>query len=168
MDLKAFAKSDTPVIEGRGFGGITRTDIKTPLTVRERCTLIPQFSDHQVTAGPVPAPRSAPARRRPPQAKIAQRVVPHDLRPVALRKELTEPGGLFRAYQQRTEPDVALLADLQECKARAFTTWAEVTYDGALRRDPRHAGAGRCRHPPAAPAAHPAASWTTGLQWTGC
>ncbi|MER5916060.1 crotonase/enoyl-CoA hydratase family protein [Streptomyces sp. NPDC001982] len=31
MDLKAFAKGDTPVIEGRGFGGITRTDIKTPL-----------------------------------------------------------------------------------------------------------------------------------------
>ncbi|MCX5112346.1 crotonase/enoyl-CoA hydratase family protein [Streptomyces sp. NBC_00378] len=31
MDLKAFAKGDTPVIEGRGFGGITRIDIKTPL-----------------------------------------------------------------------------------------------------------------------------------------
>ncbi|MFH8631497.1 crotonase/enoyl-CoA hydratase family protein [Streptomyces lydicus] len=31
MDLKAFAKGDTPVIEGRGFGGVTRTDIKTPL-----------------------------------------------------------------------------------------------------------------------------------------
>lgn len=31
MDLKAFARGDTPVIEGRGFGGITRTDIKTPL-----------------------------------------------------------------------------------------------------------------------------------------
>jgi enoyl-CoA hydratase len=31
MDLKAFAKGDTPVIEGRGFGGITRTEIKTPL-----------------------------------------------------------------------------------------------------------------------------------------
>ncbi|MFD0337174.1 crotonase/enoyl-CoA hydratase family protein [Streptomyces sp. NPDC127117] len=31
MDLKAFARGDTPVIEGRGFGGITRTEIKTPL-----------------------------------------------------------------------------------------------------------------------------------------
>ncbi|MFG2951570.1 crotonase/enoyl-CoA hydratase family protein [Streptomyces adustus] len=31
MDLKAFARGDTPVVEGRGFGGITRTDIKTPL-----------------------------------------------------------------------------------------------------------------------------------------
>ncbi|MFJ7200399.1 MULTISPECIES: crotonase/enoyl-CoA hydratase family protein [unclassified Streptomyces] len=31
MDLKAFARGDTPVIEGRGFGGITRTEIKAPL-----------------------------------------------------------------------------------------------------------------------------------------
>ncbi|MEU6218195.1 crotonase/enoyl-CoA hydratase family protein [Streptomyces sp. NPDC047022] len=31
MDLKAFAKGDIPVIEGRGFGGITRIDIETPL-----------------------------------------------------------------------------------------------------------------------------------------
>ncbi|MET8814868.1 crotonase/enoyl-CoA hydratase family protein [Streptomyces sp. NPDC004549] len=31
MDLKAFARGDTPVIEGRGFAGITRTDLKTPL-----------------------------------------------------------------------------------------------------------------------------------------
>ncbi|MFD7873142.1 crotonase/enoyl-CoA hydratase family protein [Streptomyces sp. NPDC059766] len=31
MDLKAFARGDTPVIEGRGFGGITRAEIKTPL-----------------------------------------------------------------------------------------------------------------------------------------
>jgi hypothetical protein len=64
-------------------------------------TDVPQFSDRQVAAGPVPAPRSAPVRRRPPQAKIAQRVIPHDLRPVALRDELIELGDLFRAYQQR-------------------------------------------------------------------
>ncbi|MFJ8159096.1 crotonase/enoyl-CoA hydratase family protein [Streptomyces sp. NPDC094468] len=31
MDLKAFARGDTPVIKGRGFGGITRTHIKTPV-----------------------------------------------------------------------------------------------------------------------------------------
>ncbi|MGW0765450.1 crotonase/enoyl-CoA hydratase family protein [Streptomyces sp. NPDC002676] len=31
MDLKAFARGDTPVVEGRGFAGITRIDIKTPL-----------------------------------------------------------------------------------------------------------------------------------------
>ncbi|WP_331753880.1 hypothetical protein [Streptomyces sp. NBC_00826] len=100
----------------------------------------PQFSDHQVPAGPVPAPRSAPVRRRLPQAKIAQRVIPHDLRPVALRDELTELGDLFRAYQQREQPDLALLADLQERKARAFTTWADVTCDGALRWEARRAG----------------------------
>ncbi|WP_318275207.1 hypothetical protein [Streptomyces pharetrae] len=78
-------------------------------------------------------------RRRPPQAKIAQRVIPHDLRPVALRDELIELGDLFRAYQQRTEPDLALLADLQERKARAFTTWADVTCEGALRWEARRA-----------------------------
>ncbi|MEV6682707.1 hypothetical protein AB0N09_38460 [Streptomyces erythrochromogenes] len=98
-----------------------------------------RFSDHQAVNGPVPAPRSAPARRRPPQAKIAQRVIPHDLRPVALRDELVELGDLFRAYQQRDQPDLALLADLQERKARAFTTWADVTCEGALRWEARRA-----------------------------
>ncbi|MFE0872902.1 hypothetical protein [Streptomyces rochei] len=100
----------------------------------------PQFSDHQAAAGTaVPTPRSGPARRRPPQAKIAQRVIPHDLRPVSLRDELIELGNLFRAYQQRTEPDLELLADLQERKARAFTTWADVTCEGALRWEARRA-----------------------------
>ncbi|MFJ2736148.1 hypothetical protein [Streptomyces sp. NPDC087317] len=102
-------------------------------------TNVPQFSDRQVAAGPVPAPRSAPARRRPPQVKIAQRVIPHDLRPVALRDELVELGDLFRAYQQRDEPDLALLADLQERKARAFTTWADVSGIVSLRLDARRA-----------------------------
>ncbi|MFF7183483.1 hypothetical protein [Streptomyces sp. NPDC008121] len=99
----------------------------------------PQFSGHQAAAGPVPAPRSAPARRRPPQAKIAQRIIPHDLRPAALRDELVELGDLFRAYQQRDQPDLALLADLQERKARAFSTWADVTCEGALRWEARRA-----------------------------
>jgi hypothetical protein len=101
---------------------------------------VPQFSDRQASAGTrAPAPRSVPARRRPRQARIAQRVIPHDLRPVALRDELTELGDLFRAYQRREQPDLALLADLQERKARAFTTWADVTCDGALRWEARRA-----------------------------
>jgi hypothetical protein len=102
-------------------------------------TDVPQFSDRQAAAGPVPAPRSAPVRRRPPQAKIAQRVIPHNLRPVALRDELTELGDLFRAYQQRNEPDLALLADLQERKARAFTTWADASGITSLRLEARRA-----------------------------
>lgn len=101
-------------------------------------TGVPQFSDHQV-AGPVPVPRVASARSRPPQAKIAQRVIPHDLRPVALQDELIELGNLFRAYQQRDEPDLELLADLQERKARAFTTWADATSEGPLRWEARRA-----------------------------
>ncbi|MFG2881859.1 crotonase/enoyl-CoA hydratase family protein [Streptomyces sp. NPDC048297] len=31
MDLKAFAKGEKPVVPGRGFAGITRTEIRTPL-----------------------------------------------------------------------------------------------------------------------------------------
>ncbi len=109
-------------------------------TVTGTGTCGPQFSDRPVAAGTgVPAPRSVPARRRPPQAKIAQRVIPHDLRPVTLRDELIELRDLFRAYQQRDQPDLALLADLQERKARAFTTWADVTCDGALRLEARRA-----------------------------
>ncbi|MFE7042181.1 hypothetical protein ACFU9X_22880 [Streptomyces atratus] len=100
----------------------------------------PQFSDRQVAAGTeVPAPRSAPVRRRPPQVKIAQRVIPHDLRPAALRDELVELGDLFRAYQQRNEPDLALLADLHTRKASAFTAWATATGDARLRLDAQRA-----------------------------
>ncbi|MER8237387.1 hypothetical protein [Streptomyces sp. NPDC094049] len=101
--------------------------------------MVPQFSDQRAAAGPVPAPRSAPARRRPSQAKIAQRVIPHDLRPTVLRDELIELGDLFRVYQQSDQPDLAVLAGLQERKARAFTTWADVTSDGALRWEARRA-----------------------------
>ncbi|MGW9245220.1 hypothetical protein [Streptomyces sp. EN27] len=86
------------------------------------------------------APRSArPTRRRPPRGRIAQRLVPHDLRPVALRDELTELGELFRAYQARTEPDLELLADLHARKAEAFHAWAEVTADTGLRLDAQRA-----------------------------
>ncbi|MGC0372592.1 hypothetical protein [Streptomyces sp. SAI-229] len=103
---------------------------------------VPQFSDHQPptgTAAPAPTPRSVPARRRPRQGKIAQRVVPHDLLPDTLRDELIELGDLFRAYQRREQPDLALLADLQERKARAFTAWAGVTGDDDLREEARRA-----------------------------
>ncbi|MFK4600460.1 hypothetical protein RKD30_007127 [Streptomyces pristinaespiralis] len=85
------------------------------------------------------APRSVPARRRPKHGKIAQRVIPHDLHPTALRDELIEFGDQFRAHQQRTEPDLALLADLHTRKAHAFATWAEVTCDTGLRLDAKRA-----------------------------
>ncbi|MGW2179789.1 hypothetical protein ACWCXX_17150 [Streptomyces sp. NPDC001732] len=100
----------------------------------------PQFSHSgQATTDPVPAPRSVPVRRRPRQGKIAQRVVPHTLRPLALRDELVELGDLFRAYQQRDEPDLALLADLHSRKASAFAAWAEATGDTSLRLDAQRA-----------------------------
>ncbi|MFL4910685.1 hypothetical protein ACJ6WF_48250 [Streptomyces sp. MMS24-I2-30] len=117
-----------------------QTTGRPALTATGTGTSGPQFSDHQAAAGTaVPAPRPVTTRRRPPQVKIAQRVIPHDLRPVALRDELIELGDLFRAYQQRTESDLELLADLQERKARAFTTWADVSGEGALRWEARRA-----------------------------
>jgi hypothetical protein len=61
------------------------------------------------------------------------------LRPVALRDELIDLGDLFRAYQQRTEPDLELLADLHTRKANAFATWADVTGDTRLRLDAQRA-----------------------------
>ncbi|GHC50887.1 hypothetical protein RFN57_37605 [Streptomyces violaceochromogenes] len=107
----------------------------------------PHFSDQQVTTRtgcpaplPVATPRPVPARRRrPPEARIGRRVISRDLRPVSLRDELTELGDLFRAYQKRPEPDLALLADLQERKARAFLTWSDVSCDATLRLEAQRA-----------------------------
>ncbi|MYV65388.1 hypothetical protein GT043_05395 [Streptomyces sp. SID2131] len=101
-----------------------------------------QFSDRP-TATPgrhqVPEPRTVLARRRPWAGKIARRFIPHDLRPTALRDELVELGNLFRAYQQRDQPDLELLAGLQERKARAFTAWADATGEDTLRQEGRRA-----------------------------
>ncbi|WP_371627981.1 hypothetical protein OG245_24540 [Streptomyces sp. NBC_01116] len=103
----------------------------------------PHFSHSAsgTTAPPeVPAPRAArPARKRARRGRIAQRFVPHDLRPVTLRDELAELGELFRAYQQRAEPDLAVLAELHTRKAKAFSAWAEVTADTGLRLDAQRA-----------------------------
>ncbi|MFF0465678.1 hypothetical protein [Streptomyces mexicanus] len=65
--------------------------------------------------------------------------MPHDLQPDTLRLELIELGDAFRTYQQRTEPDLALLATLHERKARAFHLWADVSGDGSLRHEARRA-----------------------------
>ena len=71
--------------------------------------------------------------------KIAQRIVPHDLEPDTLRVELIELGDAFRAYQQRAEPDLAVLAELHDRKARAFAQWADVSGDGTLRQEAERA-----------------------------
>lgn len=102
-------------------------------------------ADAASTAGPASLPRArtdSPAtapRRAKRWGKIAQRTVPHDLEPDVLRLELIELGDAFRAYQQRPEPDLALLADLHERKARAFALWADVSGDGSLRHEARRA-----------------------------
>jgi hypothetical protein len=112
------------------------------------------FSDHNSSpAAASPSPADAPApvpharaaaqggmsRRAKRWGKIAQRTVPHDLAPDVLRVELIELGDAFRAYQQRTEPDLVLLAELHERKARAFRLWADVSGDGSLRHEAHRA-----------------------------
>ncbi|WP_329344842.1 hypothetical protein OG866_45140 (plasmid) [Streptomyces sp. NBC_00663] len=92
---------------------------------------------------PAPSPRAGRpggCRARVPRwGKIAQRIVPHDLEPDVLRIELIELGDAFRAYQKRSEPDLVVLAELHERKARAFSAWAAVSGDGALRDEARRA-----------------------------
>ncbi|MGI5451502.1 hypothetical protein ACQEVM_38220 [Streptomyces sp. CA-243310] len=91
----------------------------------------------------VPAARtatSATAPRRPKRwGKIAQRIVPYDLQPDVLRLELIELGDAFRAYQSNPEPDQTLLADLHDRKARAFSSWADVTGNASLRHEAKRA-----------------------------
>ncbi|WP_033820983.1 hypothetical protein [Kitasatospora sp. MBT63] len=79
-----------------------------------------------------PAGTSRPVRR---SGKIAQRIVPYDLEPEVLRIELIELGDAFRAHQKLPEPDLTLLAELQERKARAFDLWADLTGDTNLRQE---------------------------------
>ncbi|MFF0678984.1 hypothetical protein ACFYVW_10380 [Streptomyces tendae] len=86
-------------------------------------------------------PRRGSRRERKSCPKVAQRIVPDDLQPEALRLELTELGDAFRAYQRRPEPDLAVLAELHDRKARAFTRWADVTDDASLREEADRAAA---------------------------
>ncbi|MBP0462198.1 hypothetical protein, partial [Streptomyces montanisoli] len=89
---------------------------------------------------PVPGARAAASAGREPRrprrwGKIAQRIVPYNLEPDALRLELIELGDAYRAYQRRPEPDLVLLAELHDRKARAFAQWADVSGDASLRED---------------------------------
>jgi hypothetical protein len=92
---------------------------------------------------PVPHARTASpggtSRRTKRWGKIAQRIVPHDLEPDVLRVELIELGDAFRTYQQRSEPDLALLAELHERKGRAFRLWADVSGDNSLHHEAKRA-----------------------------
>ncbi|WP_319023139.1 hypothetical protein [Streptomyces phaeolivaceus] len=140
------------------------TDRQTPTpAATARAGVAAVFSDHRPSpttdASPSPATTPSPAPARVPHTraassrassraasrpakrwgKIAQRIVPHDLEPDVLRLELIELGDAFRAYQQRPEPDLPLLAELHERKARAFGLWADVSGDDSLRHEAHRA-----------------------------
>ncbi|MFZ3491804.1 hypothetical protein ACODT5_00935 [Streptomyces sp. 5.8] len=91
----------------------------------------------------VPGARTAAASKTPRRAKrwgkVAQRIVPYDLQPDVLRVELIELGDAFRAYQSNPVPDLALLAELHDRKARAFSSWADATGDASLRHEAKRA-----------------------------
>ncbi|MEU5599958.1 hypothetical protein [Streptomyces sp. NPDC020298] len=152
---------DTAVPPARTTPAATDQATQTPATEQERVGgtagngVTAVFSDHGpspagASSSPATAPASVPrtravspagpSRRAKRWGKIAQRIVPHDLEPDVLRLELIELGDAFRAYQQCTEPDLALLAALHERKARAFSLWADVSGDGSLRHEAHRAG----------------------------
>ncbi|MCM8552149.1 hypothetical protein [Streptomyces sp. STCH 565 A] len=98
------------------------------------------------TAAPGAAPRRREqgrerGREKKPWGKIAQRIVPYDLQPDVLRQELVDLGNEFRAYQRSPEPDLAVLAELHDRKARAFAAWATVADDATLREEAERAEA---------------------------
>ncbi|RPF39369.1 hypothetical protein EDD92_9622 [Streptomyces sp. TLI_185] len=123
---------DTASLPARATPAGTRQAAGTPAAERP-----------EPAGGTVPRARATSpgntSRRAKRSGKIAQRIVPRDLEPDALRVELTELGDAFRVYQQRTEPDLALLAELHERKARAFRQWADVSGDGSLRHEAHRA-----------------------------
>ncbi len=67
--------------------------------------------------------------------KIAQRTIPANLTPSALRDELLALGDEFRAYQSGEVIDLEHLAALHERKAVAFGQWADVAGDVGLRAE---------------------------------
>ncbi|MCQ6552021.1 hypothetical protein NPS70_02210 [Streptomyces sp. C10-9-1] len=101
---------------------------------RDAGAAAPGAGDARLPGARRATPAAAPRRVRR-WGKIAQRTVPHDLEPDVLRTELIELGDAFRAYQQRPEPDLALLAELHDRKARAFRLWADVGGDASLRHE---------------------------------
>ncbi|WP_399942034.1 hypothetical protein ACGH52_23300 [Streptomyces sp. BBFR25] len=101
---------------------------------------------HSPGATALPRARTAPSRGGPRRERkswqrVAQRIVPDDLQPDVLRLELVDLGDAFRAYQRRREPDLAVLAELHDRKARAFAAWAAVTGDASLREEAQRAEA---------------------------
>ncbi|MER7057767.1 MULTISPECIES: hypothetical protein [unclassified Streptomyces] len=97
-------------------------------------------------ARPAPLPRARTAasrggsrREKKQWGRVAQRIVPYDLQPDVLRLELIELGEAFRTYQRNPEPDLALLAELHDRKARAFALWATVTDDATLHEEAERA-----------------------------
>lgn len=114
----------------------------------------PQFSNHEAVTGSVPAPRTTPARRHPPQAKIAQRVVPP-------RSAARRPAG--RTHRTRRSlpglPNRAT-SPTWRCSPTSRSARPAPSPPGPMSpaRGPAMGGpacrAGRCRRPPPAPAAH--------------
>ncbi|WP_030659430.1 hypothetical protein [Streptomyces rimosus] len=131
----------------RGPAGECMAAVFSDHTPAPSTFLSPSPSPSPATDAP-PSPAAAPAKVPPARAaaprtkrwgKIAQRLVPYNLEPEVLRVELIELGDAFRAYQQRPEPDLTLLAELHDRKARAFSLWADISGDPSLHHEAQRA-----------------------------
>jgi enoyl-CoA hydratase len=125
MDLKAFARGDVPVLDGRGFGGLTRAVVRKPLIAAVEgwalgggfelalgCDLIvaaddARFGVPEVTHGLVPAEGGLIRLPRRIPYHVALRVLltgePLGAREAAghgLVSELTAPGAALETAQQ--------------------------------------------------------------------
>ncbi|MFD7699177.1 hypothetical protein [Streptomyces caelestis] len=133
----------TPEAEQKGADGATGKGMAPVFSDHGPSPAAGDASSPPTTSTSVPRARAVPgataSQRAKRWGKIAQRIVPHDLEPDVLRLELIELGDAFRTYQQRTEPDLALLAELHDRKARAFALWADVSGDESLRHEAKRA-----------------------------
>ncbi|MET8704350.1 hypothetical protein ABZW10_36675 [Kitasatospora sp. NPDC004723] len=136
---EAATVSGKPAPAGEHPGGTVERKVVAAFSDRATAPELPSPAAAQNVPDVRAASPAGTSRRSKRWGKIAQRIVPYDLEPEVLRTELIELGGAFRAHQRRTEPDHALLAELQERKARAFDLWADVTGDTNLRQEARRA-----------------------------
>ncbi|MER5916551.1 enoyl-CoA hydratase-related protein [Streptomyces sp. NPDC001982] len=101
MDLKAFAAGDTPIVEGRGFAGITRARIKTPLIAAVEGYALGGGTELALACDMIVAARNATFGLTevrygivPPEGGMVR--LPERAERFGLVNYLTEPGGALK------------------------------------------------------------------------
>ncbi|MFF3464617.1 enoyl-CoA hydratase-related protein [Streptomyces sp. NPDC001984] len=101
MDLKAFAAGATPIVEGRGFAGITRARIKTPLIAAVEGYALGGGTELALACDMIVAARNATFGLTevrygivPPEGGMVR--LPERAERFGLVNYLTEPGGALK------------------------------------------------------------------------